>query len=114
MRSPKEDGRRHARPGKRGCRNHPPRSETTVFARRPAPGDGPPTARGYACTPHKRPRQPDRLPGPEPGDRKRVVSGKSVSVRVDPGGRRIIKKKTKTSASTSITTRTTHTTHKHV
>src|SRR3546814_17031477 len=27
------------------------------------------------------------------GDRKRVVSGKSVSVRVDLGGRRIIKKK---------------------
>src|SRR3546814_4122476 len=30
------------------------------------------------------------------GDRKRVVSGKSVSVRVDLGGRRIIKKKNKT------------------
>src|SRR3546814_13772320 len=29
------------------------------------------------------------------GDRKSVVSGKSVSVRVDLGGRRIIKKKTK-------------------
>src|SRR3546814_16586469 len=29
-------------------------------------------------------------------DRKRVVSGKSVSVRVDRGGRRIIKKKKKT------------------
>src|SRR3546814_17767419 len=28
-----------------------------------------------------------------PGDRKSVVSGKSVSVRVDTGGRRIIKKK---------------------
>src|SRR3546814_12121865 len=27
------------------------------------------------------------------GDRKRVVEGKSVSVRVDPGGRRSIKKK---------------------
>src|SRR3546814_13137047 len=34
---------------------------------------------------------------PERGeaDRKRVVEGKSVSVRVDPGGRRIIKKKKK-------------------
>src|SRR3546814_19338539 len=32
--------------------------------------------------------------GPGP-DRKSVVSGKSVSVRVDPGGRRIIKKKNK-------------------
>src|SRR3546814_15143042 len=30
-----------------------------------------------------------------PVDRKRVVEGKSVSVRVDHGGRRIIKKKTK-------------------
>src|SRR3546814_14919384 len=30
---------------------------------------------------------------PEQRDRKSVVSGKSVSVRVDPGGRRIIKKK---------------------
>src|SRR3546814_15018690 len=29
------------------------------------------------------------------GDRKSVVEGKSVSVRVDPGGRRIIKKKNK-------------------
>src|SRR3546814_11248670 len=28
-----------------------------------------------------------------PGDRKSVVSGKGVSVRVDPGGRRLIKKK---------------------
>src|SRR3546814_12508327 len=30
--------------------------------------------------------------GDRGGDRKRVVEGKSVSVRVDPGGRRIIKK----------------------
>src|SRR3546814_20290516 len=30
----------------------------------------------------------------DPADRKSVVSGKSVSVRVVPGGRRIIKKKT--------------------
>src|SRR3546814_12632101 len=41
------------------------------------------------------------LPGREPGhvfmvsaDRKSVVEGKSVSVRVEPGGRSIIKKKT--------------------
>src|SRR3546814_11270745 len=33
-------------------------------------------------------------PGPR-SDRKRVVAGKSVSVRVDPGCRRIIKKKRK-------------------
>src|SRR3546814_21146576 len=35
------------------------------------------------------------------GDRKSVVSGKSVSVRVDLGGRRIIKKKKKTKKITS-------------
>src|SRR3546814_13292512 len=34
--------------------------------------------------------------GVDHGDRKSVVSGKSVSVRVDLGGRRIIKKKTTT------------------
>src|SRR3546814_18398625 len=39
----------------------------------------------------------------EPGDRKSVVSGKRVSVRVDLGGRRIIKKKTNDTRSTSIT-----------
>src|SRR3546814_14675739 len=36
-----------------------------------------------------------RRRSPSPSDRKSVVSGKSVSVRVDLGGRRIIKKKTK-------------------
>src|SRR3546814_19893754 len=35
------------------------------------------------------------VPGRTPIDRKSVVSGKSVSVRVDLGGRRIIKKKEK-------------------
>src|SRR3546814_13404067 len=35
------------------------------------------------------------MPFPSGGDRKSVVSGKSVSVRVDLGGRRIIKKKKK-------------------
>src|SRR3546814_15158824 len=44
-------------------------------------------------------------------DRKSVVSGKSVSVRVDLGGRRIIKKKNKSkSARTNITNTTTHST----
>src|SRR3546814_12275180 len=48
---------------------------------------------------HQAPR-PDDLPEAlivllqEGGDRKSVVEGKSVSVRVDLGGRRIIKKKT--------------------
>src|SRR3546814_18370846 len=35
-----------------------------------------------------------RAPGARPGDRKSVVEGKSVSVRVDLGGSRSIKKKT--------------------
>src|SRR3546814_19678970 len=37
-------------------------------------------------------------------DRKSVVEGKSVSVRVDLGGRRIIKKKNKTHRKSEITT----------
>src|SRR3546814_1430433 len=37
--------------------------------------------------------QPDHPDRSRPGDRKSVVSGKSVSVRVDLGGRRIIKNK---------------------
>src|SRR3546814_13086847 len=42
-----------------------------------------------------KPRNNVDFVGPyEPTDRKSVVSGKSVSVRVDLGGRRIIKKKT--------------------
>src|SRR3546814_15045376 len=40
------------------------------------------------------------------GDRKSVVEGKSVSVRVDPGGRRIIKKKTKKQPKSKTTTNT--------
>src|SRR3546814_19850387 len=39
-------------------------------------------------------RRARRAPSPRP-DRKSVVEGKSVSVRVDLGGRRIIKKKNK-------------------
>src|SRR3546814_11839113 len=39
------------------------------------------------------------------GDRKSVVSGKSVSVRVDLGGRRIIKKKKSNRTTKSDTTR---------
>src|SRR3546814_21182344 len=38
-----------------------------------------------------------QAPRPRQRDRKSVVEGKSVSVRVDPGGRRIIKKKKKNS-----------------
>src|SRR3546814_16924301 len=39
----------------------------------------------------------DQTPNDRSGDRKSVVSGKSVSVRVDLGGRRILKKKKKSS-----------------
>src|SRR3546814_12691227 len=46
---------------------------------------------------HQRPPAPDRRQ-----DRKSVVEGKSVSVRVDLGGRRIIKQKT------IVTNNTTH------
>src|SRR3546814_17871775 len=54
---------------------------------------------GYECSRHRIRRartrpvlEPGRLAaGHQAGDRKSVVSGKSVSVRVDLGGRRIIK-----------------------
>src|SRR3546814_17435327 len=53
--------------------------------------------------------QLSRADGPQPRrlvqDRKSVVEGKSVSVRVDLGGRRIIKKKTKTNTQADSTTR---------
>src|SRR3546814_15759756 len=39
-------------------------------------------------------RRPSHMDAAKPFDRKSVVSGKSGSVRVDLGGRRIIKKKT--------------------
>src|SRR3546814_17601599 len=72
----------------------------------PAGADGPlrpdrhrPRGRGSCSLP---PRTCDRPFGPQPDapacdlpDRKSVVEGKSVSVRVDLGGRRIIKKKHK-------------------
>src|SRR3546814_10960071 len=41
----------------------------------------------------KRPHRPDDRPAATGGDRKSVGKGKSVSVRVDIGGRRILKKK---------------------
>src|SRR3546814_20468195 len=49
----------------------------------------------HGGSPVRRRRGPDaRPPGPGAGpDRKSVVEGKSVSVRVDLGGRRILKKK---------------------
>src|SRR3546814_16810964 len=47
-------------------------------------------------------------PGSPASDRKSVVQGKSVSVRVDVGGRRIIKKKTQAHGQQQQTTSTTH------
>src|SRR3546814_16644780 len=49
--------------------------------------------RGTYGTGFRIPNVPELFGGVAEGDRKRVVSGKSVSVSVDLGGRRIIKKK---------------------
>src|SRR3546814_14408881 len=56
-----------------------------------------------------RPRHRGRQWRRPPGDRKSVVSGKSVSVRVDLGGRRIIKKKKKTQSITLADNSDSHT-----
>src|SRR3546814_16936438 len=52
---------------------------------------------GLACPERLTPRHDMQMMrrGQAPADRKSVVEGKSVSVRVDLGGRRIIKKKKK-------------------
>src|SRR3546814_11585226 len=55
------------------------------------------------------PRHPDPRTPASGEDRKSVVQGKSVSVRVDLGGRRIITKKKNTSIPPPCTTVTTHT-----
>src|SRR3546814_16653566 len=64
-----------------------------------------PTRRGRpVVVPNSKPRERSHSPcssnssvgkGPDPTDRERVVSGKRVSVRVDLGGRRILRKKIK-------------------
>src|SRR3546814_14857226 len=74
----------------------------------PADGGAEPIRKGAGVPPRRRPGGPRAVPrlrrllrpGPagrpqDAEDRKSVVSGKSVSVRVDLGGRRIIKKKNK-------------------
>src|SRR3546814_16413075 len=85
------NGRQAARPGHRcgGRGAHSPR-KPAVRARRPRRAGG--------CG------AGNRLSAP--GDRKSVVSGKSVSVRVDLGGRRIIKKKKKQNIITTNITKT--------
>src|SRR3546814_17711409 len=84
-------------------RSHPPLSSSPERYRRRCcwstaqPGSG----SGRCARPRDRPRSPKSASVPvlvtselpRPPDRKSVVSGKSVSVRVDLGGRRIIKKK---------------------
>src|SRR3546814_12116865 len=75
----------HARPGghaRRGVRARAP----LVWRRAAAAPAGTPEARTPAAT-HRAARRHVR------GDRKSVVVGKSVSVRVDLGGRRILKQK---------------------
>src|SRR3546814_16955248 len=71
-------GSARSRPRRTGARRRPPR---------PAAGYGPARGRDSADPPS--PRPPGRRT-----DRKSVVSGKSVSVRVDLVGRRVIKTKT--------------------
>src|SRR3546814_20747315 len=69
-----------------GCQFHPEFTST--------PRDGHPLFEGFvkAAREYHRANQPAQS-APAPVARKRVVSGKSVSVRLDLGGRRIIKKK---------------------
>src|SRR3546814_14161379 len=72
--------------------------------RRRTGGGSPYRARGAYADADRRPWRCGEWTPPSPDlrlDRKSVVSGKSVSVRVDLGGRRIIKKHTKTSTSTT-------------
>src|SRR3546814_18141407 len=71
---------------RRGARNLRSRPASV-----PRPGKPPHPARPCA-----RSRQTPSSGRPCPGNRKSVVSGKRVSVRVDLGGRRIIKKKIQT------------------
>src|SRR3546814_20362601 len=69
---------------------------TSAPARRPRPGGGLPrlAAGRSAGMPPARPLLAVGAANPGPGeDRKSVVAGKSVSVRVDPGGRGILTQK---------------------
>src|SRR3546814_14295870 len=64
----------------------------------PASAAGPPLSPAHAAAAATPPlKSPDTLPAQQftipKTDRKSVVSGKSVSVRLDLGGRRILKKK---------------------
>src|SRR3546814_17820219 len=56
------------------------------------PCDARPALPAFGRNPPRRPPAPDAIYGGADEDRKSVVSGKSVSVRVDLGGRGIIKK----------------------
>src|SRR3546814_11399923 len=81
------------------CGKSAPASRATSAARQPPPGARSNRGRaGPATSPQvdstdgwSPPRRPQGNRGTE--ERKSVVEGKSVSVRVDSGGRRIIKKK---------------------
>src|SRR3546814_20011836 len=68
------------------------RPSTTVFRFRRLPADGPAPAPALRNGPNRDPVEPARRPVP----RKSVEEGKRVSVRIDLGGRRILKKHTRT------------------
>src|SRR3546814_10991430 len=87
------------RPGSRcGCSGHAP-AEAHRDAWRAVRGGGrperraPPGAGAARRAPAGGPTAGRAPPGGSCSDRKSVVEGKSVSVRVDLGGRRVIKKK---------------------
>src|SRR3546814_13623540 len=89
-------------PGARWHRGRPVAHRQRGLAAQPAvPGVAQPTLagatryRGHALANGRRREHARRRDGSQP-DRKSVVSGKSVSVRVDLGGRRIINKQTHT------------------
>src|SRR3546814_14021933 len=67
------------------------RQETRTFARFCRTGAS--RACCFRGSANKNAARRQRPPGGMPGDRTSVVEGKSVSVRVDVGGRRILKKK---------------------
>src|SRR3546814_19686642 len=88
-------------PPRRSTRARSSRCRCRSRTRRRKPEPGPARRSRWAIAPASLlhcPRRSHRLLhlAEQPGDRKSVVSGKSVSVRVDLGGRRIIKTKKKT------------------
>src|SRR3546814_11317336 len=91
-------------------------SSDVCSSRRPRTVQGRPRSAGLGRAPAARhPSSPDthrgRTPGPGSGARKSVVYGKSVSVRVDLGGRRLIKTKHTSNITRPVAYITSHQTH---